>query len=151
MALTRSKCASPHAASALLSRGALDLLPSAPHPDAALAGLFFYFDCWDEAHETAQEIKSREGSYWHAIVHRQEPDSWNSAYWFRQVGTHVIYPALRDRAAEIGFDAGPKWNPEAFIELCERARSAPGSPVERQALEIQLAEWQLLFDYCAAL
>ena len=80
---------------------------------------------------------------------RQEPDAWNSAYWFRQVGAHAIYPALRDAAAEIGFDAGPPWKPEAFVEFCERARQSPGSEAERQAREVQRAEWQLLFDHCA--
>jgi len=151
MPLTQAKCSSASAAATLRARGARELLPTAPHPDAALAGLYFYFNCWSEAHETAQDIQSREGSYWHALVHRQEPDSWNSAYWFRQTGSHPIYPALRDRALEIGFDAGSVWKPEAFIEFCERARSSPGSTLERQALDVQLAEWQLLFDYCAAL
>jgi len=96
-----------------------------------------------------QDIATPEGSYWHAIVHRQEPDAGNSAYWFRQVGAHAIFPALRDAAAEIGIPVGPRWNPQAFIDLCERAGQSPGSELERQAREVQRAEWQLLFDYCA--
>jgi hypothetical protein len=129
--------------------GAHKLFPNARAPEAALAGLYLYFDCWSEAHETAQEIGTPEGSYWHAIVHRQEPDAWNSGYWFRQVGSHAIFPALREAALEIGFTAGVRWKPEAFIELCERARQSPGCMLERQALAVQRAEWQLLFDYCA--
>ena len=116
-----------------------------------LSGLYLYFGCWKEAHETAQDVATPEGSYWHAIVHRQEPDAGNSGYWFRQVGAHAIFPALRDAAVEIGLDVGPLWKPEAFIELCERARQSPGSEIERQAREVQRAEWQLLFDYCARL
>jgi hypothetical protein len=42
------------------------------------------------------------------------------------------------------------WDPFAFIELCERVRRRPGSVEEQRALEVQRAEWQLLFDYCAA-
>ena len=125
------------------------LFPQSRAPEAALAGLYLYFDCWKEAHETAQDIAGPDGSYWHAIVHRMEPDAGNSGYWFRQVGAHAIFPALRDAAAEIGVDAGPRWKPEAFIELCERAGQIPGSELERQAREVQRAEWQLLFDYCA--
>ncbi|MEI9971635.1 MAG: hypothetical protein WDO73_06015 [Ignavibacteriota bacterium] len=118
-------------------------------PRVALAGLYLYFDCWQEAHETAQDIATREGSYWHAIVHRMEPDAFNSGYWFRRVGEHAIFPALRDAAAGIGIDLGPRWKPEAFVDLCECAREDPGSELERQAREVQLVEWQLLFDYCA--
>ena len=111
------------------------------------AGLYLYFDCWDEAHNTAQDIDNAEGSYWHAIVHRQEPDAWNSGYWFRQVGVHPIFPALKARAAEIGVPTGARWDPIAFIDYC--ASAAPGSPEEHKAQEVQLAEWQLLFAWCA--
>jgi hypothetical protein len=119
-------------------------------PEAALAGLYLYCSCWEEAHEAAQNLSTPEGDYWHAIVHRQEPDAGNAGYWFRQVGAHAIFPALRERAAEIGVEFGSRWDPIAFVEMCERARRQPGSELERQALQTQLAEWQLLFDYCAA-
>ena len=114
---------------------------------ALRAGLYLYFDCWEEAHEVAQDIATPDGSYWHAIVHRQEPDAANSAYWFRQVGVHPIWAALQLRDAEIGVGSGANWDPIAFIDYCERAR--PGSPEERKARELQRAEWQLLFDWCA--
>jgi len=129
--------------------GARELFPRSRAPEAAIAGLYFYFDCWKEAHETAQDIVTPEGSYWHAIVHRQEPDAWNSGYWFRQVGEHAIFPALRDAAAEIGLTVAARWKPEAFIELCEQARQSPGSELELRVREVQRAEWQLLFDCCA--
>jgi hypothetical protein len=136
------------AARAMISAaGARHLFPRSRAPEAAMAGLYLYFDWWNEAHETAQEIDTREGSYWHAIVHRMEPDAGNAGYWFRRVGTHAIFPALRDAAAAIGLPVGQRWSPEAFVELCERA--AAGSDLERQAREVQRAEWQLLFDYCA--
>ena len=151
MPLTQTKCASPQALAALRKVTAVELFSASHAPEAAYAGLYLYFDCWNEAHETAQDISSREGSYWHAIVHRQEPDSWNSGYWFRQVGEHPIFPPLRDRALQLGVNFGPKWKPEAFLEFCDRARNAPGSDLERQAMEVQRVEWQLLFDYCASL
>ena len=76
-----------------------------------MAGLYLYLSCWDEAHTVAQAIETAEGSYWHAIVHRQEPDVSNSAYWFRRVGEHPIFPGLRERAAAAGMDVGARWDP----------------------------------------
>jgi hypothetical protein len=150
MALAEPKCSSGRALAALKAADAQHLFGAGRSPEGAMAGLYLYFGCWSEAHETAQNIRTAEGSYWHAIVHRQEPDAWNSDYWFRQVGRHPIFPALRDAAAAAGVDFGPEWRPAAFIQFCENARSAPGSDTERQAYAIQQIEWQLLFDYCAA-
>jgi hypothetical protein len=126
---------------------ARDLVKAANLAPLLSAGLYLYFDCWDEAHTTAQDIHSAEGSYWHAVVHRQEPDAWNSGYWFRQVGTHAIFPELRVRAIDSGMACGARWDPIAFIDYCERA--ARGSDEERIAQEVQRAEWQLLFAWCA--
>ncbi len=144
MPLVHGPCSSPQAQAALEILAQRKLLP-----ESALAGLYLYFSCWEEAHNIAQNISTPEGSYWHAIVHRQEPDAGNAGYWFGQVGAHPTFPALREEAARIGVDFGPRWNPVAFIEMCERARQEPGSDAERRALETQRAEWQLLFDYCA--
>jgi hypothetical protein len=120
------------------------LFPGARAPEAAFSGLYVYFSCFEEAHTIAQDIPTAEGSFWHAIVHRREPDAGNAAYWFRQVGTHPIFPALARAARREG-----AWDPFAFIELCERARAQPGSELEARALSVQLIEWQLLFDWCA--
>jgi hypothetical protein len=135
---------------------AKELFPKSSAPKGGLAGLWLYFSCFEEAHEVAQGDPSPEGSFWHAILHRQEPDSGNSAYWFRRVGSHPVYPALVDESAaivtrypEAEFRPSVKWDPFGFILFCERARQQPGSPSEQVALEIQRVEWQLLFDYCA--
>ena len=149
MPLAEGRCSSDRAREILRGTDAVRLFPDARSPQAAIAGLYLYFSCWDEAHQVAQDIPSAEGSYWHAIVHRQEPDAGNSAYWFRRVGRHAIFPELRRKAAGLGVDFGAQWDPLAFVEFCERARREPGSERERQALEVQRAEWQLLFDYCA--
>ncbi|MGI8746287.1 MAG: hypothetical protein ACR2NN_27660 [Bryobacteraceae bacterium] len=136
--------------------GAADLFPGAYAAEAALAGLWLYFSCFDESHEVAQDVHSAEGSLWHAILHRQEPDSGNAAYWFRRAGNHRVFPVLCTAAdsiliqyPEAEFRTGGKWDPFSFVMFCERARQQPGSASERAALEIQRAEWQLLFDYCA--
>jgi hypothetical protein len=96
MPLAEGACCSPGALRRIRDSQVDELFPEARAPQAALAGLYLYFSCRDEAHEVAQADPSAEGSYWHGIVHRQ-----------------------------------------------------PGSELERAAREIQRAEWQRLFDYCA--
>jgi hypothetical protein len=149
MPLAGGQCTSVEARAKIKAASPAALFPEARAPEAALAGLYLYFSCRDEAHEVAQSIDTAEGSYWHAIVHRQEPDAGNSGYWFGRVGAHSIFPELRRRAVEIGIDWGPHWDPLAFIQLCEKVRRKPDPQLEQQALEVQLVEWQLLFNYCA--
>ncbi len=150
MPLASGTCSSAEALARLRSASASALFPKARAPEAALAGLYLYFSCLGECHSQAQDIASAEGSYWHAIMHRQEPDAGNSAYWFERVGQHPIFPVLRAAAIAHGYAAPPAWDPFAFIDACERARRQTGSPEERIALEVQRPEWQLLFDYCAS-
>ena len=102
-----------------------------------------------------RDSTTAEGYLWHAILHRQEGDSGNAAYWFRKAHEHPIYSVLKSEAAKIllryrraEFRVG-HWDPYAFLSFCERARDQPGSSQAQAALEIQRAEWQLLFDYCA--
>ncbi len=133
-----------------------DLFPNSPAPEAALAALWLYFSYFEECHEIVQRLSLPEADFLHAIVHRQEPDSGNAAYWFRRVGHHPVFRELCQQADQIltnypeaEFRTGGKWDPFSFILFCERARQQPNSPSERAALEIQRAEWQLLFDRCA--
>ena len=150
MPLALGRCSSEDAARRLRAAEAQTLFAGARAPEAALAGLWLYFSCLGECHTITQGIRTREGSYWHAIMHRQEPDPGNSGYWFERVGAHAIFPALREAAAASGYPAAGQWDPFAFNEYCEKARRLPGSAEERIALEVQRAEWQLLFYYCAS-
>jgi hypothetical protein len=154
--LVSGACASEEARSLLKKQKQADLFAHARSPKGALGGLFLYFSCSAECHELVQNLNSSEGDFWHAILHRQEPDAANASYWFRQTGAHPIFEELGRAAEEIAakypaakFRSGGKWDPFFFIEFCGRARSEPGSAAEAAALEIQRAEWQILFDYCA--
>ena len=154
--LVSGVCASEEARALLKKRKPSDLFLHSRSPKAALGGLFLYFSCAAECHELVQNMNSSEGDFWHAILHRQEPDAANASYWFRQTKTHPVFEELARSAEEIAakypaanFHGGAKWDPLFFIEFCGRARGEPGSPTEAAALEIQRAEWQLLFDYCA--
>ncbi|MBL8238916.1 MAG: hypothetical protein JNM66_15950 [Bryobacterales bacterium] len=133
------------ALAARLRRPARDLFPNAAMPEAALAGLWLYCGFFDESHAIAQDLDTAEGSYWHGILHRMEPDLWNAGYWFRRVGQHSIFPELRSAAAALGYQHGSRWDPLAFIEACGH----PSSGNQQRLQQVQLAEWQLLFHHCA--
>ena len=149
-------CSSELARKRLKSQEAMELFPEARAPKEALGGLWLYFSCFDECHEIVQDLKSPEASFWHAILHRQEPDPGNSAYWFRCMGEHPVFRDLTAAAKDVvarhpraGFRITGDWDPFLFGNFCEQARQEPGSAAERAAMEIQRAEWQLLFDHCA--
>jgi hypothetical protein len=156
MPLASGRCSSAEALSQIETAGAEGLFPNSRAPKAALSGLFLYFSCLDQSHEISQSIDTPDGSYWHGVMHRQEPDPDNARYWFRKVPAHIIFPDLAKQAAAIearfpnaGVSLESRWDPIRFVEICERARLQPGSPLEQMALEMQRAEWQLLFDACA--
>jgi len=41
---------------------------------------------WEQAHNIAQDIPTRDGSWVHAWLHRQEGDEWNANYWYNRAG-----------------------------------------------------------------
>jgi hypothetical protein len=122
---------------------------------ACLAGLWLYFDYLDESHRISQDLDTVEGSYWHGLMHRREPDFWNSKYWFRRVGRHPVFEGLAKEAAELAAEAkaagagvlSAAWDPFAFVDLCEKAEQGE-SPLALLCRKIQQREWQLLFDFC---
>lgn len=140
-------CTDDAARAQLAAAEAGQLFPVAREPRAALAGLYLYFSCLNEGHEIAQSLDHREGSFWHAIMHRMEGDIGNSRYWFHRVASHPVYPLLQREAELLGYRAADRWDPSGFAGFCE---AAPGTKNEELAKRVQLAEWQLLFDYCAA-
>ena len=132
----------------LKSRVHAGLFVDSAHPQAALSGLWLYFDCFEEAHTVSQEDHSAEGSLWHGIAHRREPDYGNANYWFQKAGNdHPAFPAIFEavRALQGGGMKTPHWNPQFFTALCEAEEQAPDAYV----LAIQRVEWEVLFEYCA--
>ncbi len=143
MPLVMGRCSEEAARERLRAGSPPRLFAGARAPEMALCGLYVYFSCFEEAHAIA-DVESAEGSYWHGIVHRQEPNAESAAYWFRQLGVHPIFPMLARAAGQ-----EHAWDPFAFIEMCEQARQQPGSEMEARARVMQRIEWQILFDYCA--
>jgi hypothetical protein len=111
---------------------------------ACRAGLWLAFNFLDESHTISQGVETAEGSFWHAIMHRREPDPSNSKYWFRKVGGHPVIEQLREQARAIGC---AYTGPFDFVDLAERVRGS-GGPDEEQARRLQRLEWELLFDHC---
>jgi hypothetical protein len=111
---------------------------------ACLAGLWLHHDFLDESHAISQEIDTAEGSFWHAIMHRREPDAWNSKYWFRKVGSHRVIDRLVDEAPSLGYEYT---NPNDFVDFCERVRGCDSAD-EIVARRVQLLEYKLLFSWC---
>ena len=98
------------------------LLAASKLPPAVLAGLWLRCGFWAHAHSVAQDLHSPTGSYWHAIIHRDEPDEFNAGYWFRKIGHHPVFEQM-----------GERWDVNAFTHA---------SPAQRER------EAQLLLDYC---
>lgn len=124
---------------------------------ACLSALWLRHNHLDESHRLSQGIPSAEGSFWHAIMHRREGDYPNAKYWFRRVGDHPVFAALReaagtiaprgDEAAVCAIAAQAAWDPFAFVDLCEAAVAA-GRPDDPLGCRVQRVEWELLFDHC---
>ena len=126
------------------------------------SALFLYLSALDDSHKISQDIPSTTGSFLHGIMHRQEPDYSNSKYWFRGVGDHELFPQLRESTLELlghngevvserlRDDVGrqPAWDPYWFVDQCELANRGGDAGLVTLLEQIQLLEWQLLFDYC---
>lgn len=130
--------------------------------DCCLAGMWLWNGFLDRSHELSQNIETPEGSWWHGIMHRREPDAGNAAYWFRRVGDHSLFSTLGEKVREHAkqtelpdeaqwLSQCTNWKPQQFIEACESARHDPNKVVCRVLREVAAIEWYTLFDYCRSL
>lgn len=129
---------------------------------AVQAGLWLLHGDADASHRQSQSIEDegrhRCGNFWHAIMHRQEPDYGNSKYWFRRVGQHPVFPELARRANKlIAADSSQsarrwqaklgtpnRWDPFAFVDWCEAAAREGDVSQSELLRRIQFVEMHLL-------
>ncbi len=123
-----------------------------------LAAVWLLHDYLDESHAISQGIDTPCGSFWHGILHRREEDFGNAKYWFRQIGRHEALQAIGQRAIELtavrgevqairSLTSGGGWDPVAFVDLCQAVESGQNNAREL-CLDLQQAEWEVLFDHC---
>ncbi len=75
-------------------------------PPPGLSGLvtaLWYDACgnWDRAHQFAQEVSTRDGSWVHAYLHRKEGDFGNARYWYSRAGKSEPSTSLEAEWEEI--------------------------------------------------
>ena len=122
--------------------------------DACRSGLWLLAGDLHRSHSLSQAIESREGSFWHGIMHRREGDFGNARYWFRQVGDHPVLQAVAAAATDDlrrgsrCLDAD-RLNPLALVDACQQAVER-GGELAAQCRQIQWLEWQALFAHCLA-
>ncbi|WP_437193715.1 hypothetical protein [Planctomicrobium sp. SH527] len=131
------------------------------------SGLMLLLDDLDGSHELSQSVEGvghlHLGDYWHAIMHRREPDYFNAKYWFRRIGQHPLFDELGTLAKNVlgntrdseASDWQKKltsrgWNSTGFVELCEAVARDEQSPLGIAARQIQLLEMLLLLRFCWA-
>ena len=129
------------------------------------SGLLLWNDALEASHTISQGIESKTGSYWHGIMHRREPDYSNAKYWFRRVGMHPTFPALREQALVLlqsgstesdsladyaeAVEKTEDWDAFRFVDWCQAAdgdRSTPGA-VKAFLQTVQVEEIRLLLNY----
>ena len=132
---------------------------SSAEADCCFAGIWLWNGFLERSHDLSQSIDTPEGSWWHGIMHRREPDAGNAAYWFRRVGSHPLFSTLgsrvRKHATQIELPDEAQWlsqctdwNPDQFIEACETARCDSNEAVCHVLREVAAIEWYALFEYC---
>ncbi len=117
------------------------------------SGLLLYGELLDSSHDISQDIHTTEGSYWHGIMHRKEPDYPNAKYWFRRVGDHPLFEALPqegDPQSEIRdqIQATGIWDPFEFVDEVERAVRGRNSDAIEVLERLQDFEMRALFAHC---
>jgi hypothetical protein len=110
------------------------------------SALFLYFDCFDEAHNIAQDNEGTTGNWLHAIAHRREPDAGNSKYWYARVkvpprvSQGIAQEALKVLAV-VSSRGGPPWPP---IESTSKDGQARGLAPTKDQKELEAFQKKLV-------
>lgn len=135
-----------------------------------MSGVLLLWDFLHASHEISQKMEGRgtprTADYWHAIMHRREPDAGNAAYWFRRVGSHPALDLMTAKTESWMVDTGAsdeernlvrrtvlrnaQFDPFAMIELSNLALRKPGQLEDRTLRRIQYLEILNLLSWSMA-
>lgn len=123
--------------------------------DLLRALLLLWHDHFDASHVICQAVENPDGSLVHAILHRREPDYWNSKYWFRRVGQHPCFADLSKRVAPLLASEAKlasqllprgKWDAFAFVDCVAAAAGKPSHTRHQLLRAVQQAETEAVLE-----
>lgn len=143
---------------------ALNSLPtgqaiSSTSRELARALVLLWHDHLEAAHRIVQDIENSDGSLVHAIMHRREPDYWNSKYWWRRVGKHPCFVEMARRVTDFLKSKGERelssklvprgdWDAFAFVDACQAVAGLLPSDERVQLLrEVQRIEFGVFLAF----
>jgi hypothetical protein len=147
---------------ATLQKALKDASVSEKNRELLRSTIYLWHDYLDASHTISQSMENADGSYLHGIMHRREPDYWNSKYWFRRVGQHPCFDQLASEVEKVLSAKGNKalaskllpkgkWDPFAFVDECERVAALPKTEPQVETLrEIQAIEFRVLLEHLAS-
>lgn len=105
-----------HVESMTLSEFENTLTHASPPPDLSLILTALWYERkgdWESAHNIAQDIHTRDGSWIHGYLHRVEGDHGNASYWYHRAGKPVPQVSTADewRRLVSAFLESEKQNP----------------------------------------
>ena len=117
-----------------------------PCSEDARAGLYLLNGDWDLAHRACQDLDTPTAAYWHALVHRHEPDFMNSKYWLRRSGGHPIHQALAAAAGKAG--QGNRVAPDGAWDAVRFTDLFANSAEAEWTRDLDRLEMRSLLEHC---
>lgn len=133
----------PDVLASAVNAALVDANLSASERQCITSGVLLLWDFLDASHAISQTMEGRgtprTADYWHAIMHRREPDAENAAYWFRRVGAHSAFDGLSAKIVRWMAETGAAVEEQKLAHqiVCPRGQFAPFGMLElsKQALQ----------------